>query len=119
MNATMMYRKVVYVLANMKFDYILDMLCDVGSATVCVQGDAWHMQAPEVIKRKGTDKAADYWAIGVLIYEMLTGDPPFKSVTGDPWDTFRQALSGRFFCPPSLSDHAKDLIFGLLKVKAA
>ena len=39
--------------------------------------------------RRGTNKAADYWALGVLIFEMLVGDPPFKSLTGDPWYTFR------------------------------
>ena len=74
-------------------------------------------QAPEVIKRKGTDKAADYWAIGVLIYEMLVGEPPFKSMTGDPWDTFRRALSGRFYVPPNLSPEVTDLIYKLLQVR--
>ncbi len=33
------------------------------------------IQAPEVIMRRGTTKAADYWALGVLIFEMLVGDP--------------------------------------------
>ena len=75
------------------------------------------VQAPEVIKRKGTTKAADYWAIGILIFEMLVGDPPFKSLSGDPWDTFRQALSGRFFVPPSLSPDAADIIYKLLQVR--
>lgn len=32
--------------------------------------------------RRGTTRAADYWALGVLIFEMLVGDPPFKSLTG-------------------------------------
>ncbi|KAK9795533.1 hypothetical protein WJX73_010591 [Symbiochloris irregularis] len=79
--------------------------------TICGTPD---YQAPEVITRKGTDKAADYWAIGVLIFEMLVGDPPFKSMVGDPWDTFRKALSGRVFVPPHLSPKATDLIFKLL-----
>ena len=43
------------------------------------------------------------------------GDPPFKSLSGDPWDTFRQALSGRFFVPSSLSNDAADIIYKLLQ----
>lgn len=33
--------------------------------------------APEVLEGKGHGKAVDYWALGALIYEMLTGVPPF------------------------------------------
>ena len=35
--------------------------------------------APEVILKKGHDAAADFWSYGVLIYEMVTGGPPFFS----------------------------------------
>lgn len=33
--------------------------------------------APEVVGHKGHDKAVDWWAVGVLIYEMLIGVTPF------------------------------------------
>ena len=35
--------------------------------------------APEVILKKGHDASADFWSFGVLIYELLTGGPPFYS----------------------------------------
>lgn len=33
--------------------------------------------APEMIKREGHGKAVDWYLLGVLIYEMLVGIPPF------------------------------------------
>ena len=35
--------------------------------------------APEVINGTGHGKAVDWWCLGCIIYEMLTGYPPFKN----------------------------------------
>ena len=34
--------------------------------------------APEVLLKKGYGKAVDWWTLGCIIYEMVTGYPPFN-----------------------------------------
>jgi serine/threonine protein kinase len=35
--------------------------------------------APEVVAGKGHGKAVDWWSVGILLYEMLCGVPPFRA----------------------------------------
>ena len=45
-----------------------------------IRGSADYI-APEIIKGQKHDETVDFWALGVLIFEMLVGIPPFNDDT--------------------------------------
>lgn len=68
--------------------------------------------APEVLDRKGHGRAVDWWSLGALLYEMLTGLPPFYNKERDK--LFHSILHGKLEFPPYVSDVAKDICAKLL-----
>eukprot|EP00929_Paragymnodinium_shiwhaense_P102285 TRINITY_DN6548_c0_g1_i1.p1 TRINITY_DN6548_c0_g1~~TRINITY_DN6548_c0_g1_i1.p1 ORF type:complete len:611 (-),score=106.45 TRINITY_DN6548_c0_g1_i1:601-2433(-) len=77
--------------------------------TTCGSKEYW---APEVIAKNGYGLAVDWWALGVLLYELLAGRTPFDSGQ-DQVQIYRNIIKGINevdFTKPALRDEAEDLI---------
>jgi len=68
--------------------------------------------APEVLLNKGHGKPVDWWTLGILIYEMVVGYPPF--VDEDPMGIYQKILSGKIVFPKLFDKDAKVLVKKLL-----
>lgn len=68
--------------------------------------------APEVVTTKAYNKSVDWWSLGILIYEMLTGYTPFYDQT--PMKTYENILVGHVRYPSYLHPDATDLLQNLI-----
>lgn len=100
-------------------------LCDFGFAKKVV--DRTYTQcgtpdyvAPEMLKGQGVNQAADWWALGVVLYEALVGYTPFTNSNGEEMKTFEAILNGEFELPEeeAETEWAK-LVSGLCAVKVS
>uniref|UniRef100_A0A0N4U7W5 non-specific serine/threonine protein kinase n=1 Tax=Dracunculus medinensis TaxID=318479 RepID=A0A0N4U7W5_DRAME len=104
-------------------------LCDFGFAkrieesaekplhTVCYSN---YYAPPEILQRLCYDKSCDMWSLGVVMYILLCGYPPFYSKSGDDFSMGmqRRIKAGQYDFPSPewdfISDQAKALIKNLL-----
>ncbi|RFU23705.1 hypothetical protein B7463_g12635, partial [Scytalidium lignicola] len=77
--------------------------------------------APEILEKGkgGHDHAVDIWSLGIIIFALLTGKPPFQSNTAD--EIYRRAKERDYDWPESgtsgnfISEETKDLVSQLLQ----
>jgi serine/threonine protein kinase len=68
--------------------------------------------SPEMLKASGHGREVDFYSIGALLYEMLTGLPPFYDANRS--QMYLRILNEDLEFPNYLSQNAKNLISGLL-----
>jgi serine/threonine protein kinase len=77
--------------------------------------------APEILEKGkgGHDHMVDIWSLGIIIFAMLTGKPPFQSTTAD--EIYRRAREREYDWPKLetsenfISEETKDLVSTLLQ----
>uniref|UniRef100_A0A673ZGY6 Ribosomal protein S6 kinase n=1 Tax=Salmo trutta TaxID=8032 RepID=A0A673ZGY6_SALTR len=69
--------------------------------------------APEILMRSGHNRAVDWWSLGALMYDMLTGAPPFTGENRKK--TIDKILKCKLNLPPYLTQEARDLLKKVVK----
>ncbi|KAK1265676.1 Serine/threonine-protein kinase AtPK2/AtPK19 [Acorus gramineus] len=72
--------------------------------------------APEIVLGKGHDKAADWWSVGILLFEMVTGKPPF--VVDNRAKIQQKIIKDKIKLPAYLSSEAHSFLKALLLKEA-
>ncbi|KAL1934670.1 hypothetical protein VTP01DRAFT_6852 [Rhizomucor pusillus] len=95
------------------------LLTDFGLSKVALDGKANTLcgtaeyMAPEVLMGMHYDKSVDWWTLGILMYEMLTGSTPFRS--SNKAKTFQAIKQKKLHVPYYLSSDASNLLHQLLR----
>ncbi|KAL0478209.1 serine/threonine-protein kinase TIO [Acrasis kona] len=95
-------------------------LCDFGFARVMscntmvltsIKGTPLYM-APELVQEQPYNRTADLWSLGVILYELVVGRPPFY--TNSFFTLIQYIVKDPVKFPQSISDDFKDFLRGLL-----
>lgn len=98
---------------------------DFGSAKILDQSDAdindersksfvgtAEYVSPELLRDRSVGKECDFWALGCIIYQMITGKPPFKAT--NEYLTFQLIMKLDYVFPDNFPPVARDLVEKLL-----
>lgn len=71
--------------------------------------------SPELLRGENYDFSVDWWALGILLYEMLAGRSPFDTQEASEDELFRKILEDFIRIPRSLSVRAQKILKDFLK----
>ncbi|TDL23111.1 kinase-like protein [Rickenella mellea] len=94
-------------------DFGFAKLCPNTTWTLCGTPD---YLAPEIVSQSRYNKSVDWYALGVLIFEMLYGLPPYHQPEPNPFLLYERITRGTAFIRwPPFHTNAKDLILKLME----
>ena len=70
--------------------------------------------SPEMISQTGHNKSVDFWQLGILLYEMIVGYPPFMDA--NPMNLYQKIKKGKITFPKNMNKNAKMIIKHFLNI---
>ncbi|KAL3876578.1 hypothetical protein ACJMK2_034412 [Sinanodonta woodiana] len=71
-----------------------------------------HYVSPEVLTSKSTYYSSDLWALGCIVYQLLSGEPPFRG--SHEYQIFQKITKLEYEFPDGFKPVARDLVEKLL-----
>lgn len=110
---------------NILFDEEFNVkLCDFGWSCQLQEGNhrdsicgTYEYMSPEIVYQKQHDKKVDIWCLGILLYEMIHGQPPFQAE--NLREIKKEFQSKNIMIKKSLDTDIKFLLKNLLKIKSS